>query len=342
MSKSGVGDEVLVARHLDEALEDSEQISTTGRIARKAAADFVCSSGAKKTFTLDVLDPRSRDVRAFGSMVRVDLVPPLQPVQRLLEVDLNREFSNFSPQARTLVRVTIEQIAKDFGVHPMTLQKWLSRAEIDDGAKPGQSHTEAVELWEARKRIWLLEQEVEVLSRAAAYLSQANLPPKGSTRSSSELAVDGIPIAVACRVLKLANPTTDGWLTLSLTLSEARPIERTRSSMLTTMTRNSATGSSWTRLVMPVSRWQTARRGGSVETTAGGARSGRRRVAKAADPAGRSTMTGSNVTSPRMPPISSGSATSPSTRPPKASSTSARSRTRAPTGSWGIRSVTDQ
>lgn len=38
--------------------------------------------------------------------------------------------------------VTIEQIAKDFGVHPMTLQKWLRRADIDTGAKPGQTRTE--------------------------------------------------------------------------------------------------------------------------------------------------------------------------------------------------------
>lgn len=27
--------------------------------------------------------------------------------------------------------VTLEQIAKDFGVHPMTLQKWLSRAMVE-------------------------------------------------------------------------------------------------------------------------------------------------------------------------------------------------------------------
>ena len=79
--------------------------------------------------------------------------------------------------------VTIEQIAKDFGVHTMTLQKWLQRAAVDDGDRPGQSRTEAVELREARKRIRLLEQENEVLRRAAAYLSQANLPGKGSTRS---------------------------------------------------------------------------------------------------------------------------------------------------------------
>ena len=79
--------------------------------------------------------------------------------------------------------VTIEQIAKDFGVHPMTLQKWLQRAAVDDGARPGQTRAECAELRETRKRIRLLEQENEALRRAAAYLSQANLPGKGSTRS---------------------------------------------------------------------------------------------------------------------------------------------------------------
>ena len=42
---------------------------------------------------------------------------------------------------------------------------------------------ENAELRELRKRNKLLEQEVEVLRRAAAYLSQAHLPGKGSTRS---------------------------------------------------------------------------------------------------------------------------------------------------------------
>jgi transposase len=79
--------------------------------------------------------------------------------------------------------VTVEQIAKDFGVHPMTLFKWLRQADTDDGVKPGVTGSDSAELREARKRIRLLEQENEVLRRAAAYLSQANLPGKGSTRS---------------------------------------------------------------------------------------------------------------------------------------------------------------
>ena len=79
--------------------------------------------------------------------------------------------------------VTLEQIAKDFGIHPMTLSNWLSQYAINAGTKPGKTTVDNAELREANKRIRLLEQENEVLRRAAAYLSQANLPGKGSTRS---------------------------------------------------------------------------------------------------------------------------------------------------------------
>lgn len=72
--------------------------------------------------------------------------------------------------------VTVEQVATNFGVHPMMLWKWMRRADIDDGAKPGVSSQEIAGLREARRRIKLLERENEVLRRAAAYLSQAHLP----------------------------------------------------------------------------------------------------------------------------------------------------------------------
>ncbi|MGW6754298.1 transposase [Streptomyces sp. NBC_00117] len=79
--------------------------------------------------------------------------------------------------------VTLEQVAADFGVHVMTLSKWMCRADIDDGVKPGTTSQDNAELRDARRRIKLLEQENEVLRRVAAYLSQAHLPGKGSTRS---------------------------------------------------------------------------------------------------------------------------------------------------------------
>ncbi|MGW7427162.1 transposase [Streptomyces sp. NPDC054813] len=79
--------------------------------------------------------------------------------------------------------VTVEQVTADFGVHAMTLWKWMRRADINTGTKQGTSSQENAELRNARRRIKLLEQENEVLRRAAACLSQAHLPGKGSTRS---------------------------------------------------------------------------------------------------------------------------------------------------------------
>ena len=71
---------------------------------------------------------------------------------------------------------TLEQIATDFGISASCLRAWLKAADVEDGVKPGMTVEQAGELREAKKRIRLLEQENEVLRRAAAYLSQANLP----------------------------------------------------------------------------------------------------------------------------------------------------------------------
>ena len=79
--------------------------------------------------------------------------------------------------------VTLAQIAKDFGIHVGTLDKWMRQARIEGGERPGVTRSDNEELRELRKRNRLLEQENEVLRRAAAYLSQAHLPGKGSTRS---------------------------------------------------------------------------------------------------------------------------------------------------------------
>ena len=72
----------------------------------------------------------------------------------------------------------LSQVAKDFGISESCLRNWLRRADIKDGHRSGQTTAESVELRELKRRNRLLEQENEVLRRAAAYLSQANLPGK--------------------------------------------------------------------------------------------------------------------------------------------------------------------
>lgn len=74
--------------------------------------------------------------------------------------------------------VTIKQIATDFGISETCLQNWLRQADVEEGARPGVTAAESVEVRELRKRNRLLEQENEVLRRAAAYFAQAHLPGK--------------------------------------------------------------------------------------------------------------------------------------------------------------------
>lgn len=76
--------------------------------------------------------------------------------------------------------VTQRQIAKDFGVSKSALAAWLQKAELQERglvvASPDGTTDDAAALREALKRIRLLEQEAEVMRRAVAYLSQAQLP----------------------------------------------------------------------------------------------------------------------------------------------------------------------
>lgn len=93
----------------------------------------------------------------------------------------------------------IAQIAGDFGISEATLHNWLKKADIEGGARPGVSVAEAAELRDAKKRIPLLEQKNEILRRAAAFFAR-ELPPQ-KFPLVLDLAADGVPVAVARRVL---------------------------------------------------------------------------------------------------------------------------------------------
>jgi transposase len=72
---------------------------------------------------------------------------------------------------------SMAQVAKDFGISPSCLKRWLAIDEKNStrSSSSSQNRSESDALCEANKRIKLLEQENEVLRRAAAYLWQAHL-----------------------------------------------------------------------------------------------------------------------------------------------------------------------
>jgi len=73
---------------------------------------------------------------------------------------------------------SLAQIAKDFGISESCLHRWVKLADIEQGARPGVTVAESTELRELRKRNRLLEQENEILRRAAAYFASREHNPK--------------------------------------------------------------------------------------------------------------------------------------------------------------------
>ena len=95
-----------------------------------------------------------------------------KPYPKEFREDVTRVARNREPGVR------IKDIAADFGISESCLQNWLTQADRDDGIRSGPTSDENAENRELRRQLRLLEQENEVLRRAAAYLSQANLPGK--------------------------------------------------------------------------------------------------------------------------------------------------------------------
>ena len=95
-----------------------------------------------------------------------------KPYTREFREDVVRVARDRGPDVR------IKDIAADFGISESCLTNWLAAADVEDGSNTGTTAAENAELRAAKRRIRLLEQENEVLRRAAAYLSQAQLPGK--------------------------------------------------------------------------------------------------------------------------------------------------------------------
>ena len=73
---------------------------------------------------------------------------------------------------------SIAKIAKSFGISESCLERWLAHADVEDGKRPGVTAAESAELRELRKRNRQLEQENEILRRAAAYFASREHSPK--------------------------------------------------------------------------------------------------------------------------------------------------------------------
>ena len=89
------------------------------------------------------------------------------------------EFRQRAVQLARQGTTPVAKIAKDLGISESCLRNWMARADADaNGGGPRLVSSEKKELAELRKRNRLLEQENEILRRAAAYFARENVLPK--------------------------------------------------------------------------------------------------------------------------------------------------------------------
>ena len=121
-----------------------------------------------------------------------------------------REFRDDVVRAARQRQGPLTQVARDFGISDATLYEWMKRADVEDGVRPGQTEAEAAELRELKRRNRVLEQRSRDPATSHGLLRQGRRP-KMTYPLVRELADDGIPVTVTCRVLRFSTQGYYKW-----------------------------------------------------------------------------------------------------------------------------------
>lgn len=69
----------------------------------------------------------------------------------------------------------VERVAKQLGMHPMTLRKWVRQAEVDTGVRAGTTSAEAERIAKLESEVRELKRANEILRTASAFFAAAEL-----------------------------------------------------------------------------------------------------------------------------------------------------------------------
>jgi len=86
---------------------------------------------------------------------------------------------SFTPEFKTEVVAlarrgdrSIAQISQDMDLVESVIRRWVAQAEVDESRRPGTTSAEHEEIIALRKRVRVLEEEREILKKAARFFAQ--------------------------------------------------------------------------------------------------------------------------------------------------------------------------
>jgi putative transposase len=155
--------------------------------------------------------PQLSDLHSWSAGFTWKWISPCLPV--LVPAPHPLEFRQRAVELARQGAKPVAKIAGELGISDSCLRNWMHQADADENGSPGRLGSgEKKELADLRRRTRQLELENDILKRAAGVFRAGERPPKVIFPLVRELADDGIPVAVACRVLKTSRSGYYDWL----------------------------------------------------------------------------------------------------------------------------------
>jgi len=105
----------------------------------------------------------------------------------------------------------VAQVPKGLGISEGTLRRWMVIGDVDSGRVEGLTSAEKRELIELRRKTRVFGDGKRNLEACFRVFREGEYPPEIAFRFAHEMAAQGFPVAVTCRVVGVSRSGFYDW-----------------------------------------------------------------------------------------------------------------------------------